>query len=206
MDVVGAGVSGYGTRHQRLWFEELAPALQPDEVVLQFFVGNDFEDSTTPPPRIVCGWIHPPGDPVSLLREGREVVCRSHAVAWSALLDAEVTMLRDSLGRVVEELQGTAAVGSSCASLVRAAVHYPGTDRVVEITPDALGRTTGVQNITHLDISQDLWTPGGECCECCVGCTGAASLTTDRRCRDAPKLTQDVQEELRKRAVVLCEE
>lgn len=86
VEVIGAGVSGYGTRHQRLWFEELGPLLQPDEVVLQFFVGNDFEDSTAPAPELVCGWPQRPGEPPTLLQRTRAWVCRSRLIAWSTLV------------------------------------------------------------------------------------------------------------------------
>ena len=44
-EVIPAGVSGWGTDQQLLWFRKYGVAYQPDLVVLAFFPGNDFENN-----------------------------------------------------------------------------------------------------------------------------------------------------------------
>lgn len=45
VEVINAGVPGYGTCHERLVLEELLPKLQPDLVLLCFYAGNDLVDN-----------------------------------------------------------------------------------------------------------------------------------------------------------------
>jgi len=40
--VINAGVPGYGTLQETLWFERLVDVVKPDPVLLGFFLGNDF--------------------------------------------------------------------------------------------------------------------------------------------------------------------
>ena len=44
-EVIPAGVSGWGTDQQLLWFCKYGVAYQPDLVLLAFFPGNDFENN-----------------------------------------------------------------------------------------------------------------------------------------------------------------
>ncbi len=43
--VINAGVQGYGPVEEALWFEQLAPQIQPDLVLVTVFVGNDAEEA-----------------------------------------------------------------------------------------------------------------------------------------------------------------
>lgn len=45
VEVINAGVPGYGTCHERLVLEDLLPKLQPDLVLLCFYAGNDLVDN-----------------------------------------------------------------------------------------------------------------------------------------------------------------
>ena len=45
IDVINAGVTGYGTVQEAGWFERIQPHVQADAVLLAFFVGNDFYDN-----------------------------------------------------------------------------------------------------------------------------------------------------------------
>jgi len=45
VDVINAGVTGYGTVQQTGWFERIQPRVRADAVLLAFFVGNDFYDN-----------------------------------------------------------------------------------------------------------------------------------------------------------------
>jgi len=45
VEVVNAGVPGYGTAQELLFYERLAPVVEPDLVVLVFFTGNDLQDN-----------------------------------------------------------------------------------------------------------------------------------------------------------------
>ena len=47
-EVVPAGVSGWGTDQQLLWFRKYGAAYQPDLVLLAFFPGNDFQNNAEP--------------------------------------------------------------------------------------------------------------------------------------------------------------
>ncbi len=44
-EVIPAGVSGWGTDQQLLWYRQQGAAYQPDLVVLAFFPGNDFQNN-----------------------------------------------------------------------------------------------------------------------------------------------------------------
>ena len=43
--VINGGVQGYGPVEEALWFEQLAPQIQPDLVLVTVFVGNDAEEA-----------------------------------------------------------------------------------------------------------------------------------------------------------------
>ncbi len=43
--VINGGVVGYGTKQEQIWFDQIADAIEPDAVILGFFVGNDFVDN-----------------------------------------------------------------------------------------------------------------------------------------------------------------
>lgn len=45
-EVIPAGVSGWGTDQQLLWYRQHGAAYQPDLVVLAFFPGNDFQNNS----------------------------------------------------------------------------------------------------------------------------------------------------------------
>lgn len=45
-EVIPAGVSGWGTDQELLWFRQHGAAYQPDLVLLAFFPGNDFENNS----------------------------------------------------------------------------------------------------------------------------------------------------------------
>ena len=45
-EVIPAGVSGWGTDQQLLWFRKYGVAYQPDLVLLAFYPGNDFENNS----------------------------------------------------------------------------------------------------------------------------------------------------------------
>jgi hypothetical protein len=46
VEVINAGVEGWGTGHEYAFWEYEGRALEPDLVILAFFVGNDIEDNT----------------------------------------------------------------------------------------------------------------------------------------------------------------
>jgi hypothetical protein len=48
LEVLNAGVPGYGTWHQLRAFRELAPTLRPDAALLAVYVGNDLEENLDP--------------------------------------------------------------------------------------------------------------------------------------------------------------
>lgn len=55
-EIVNAGTPGYGTARELAWLETFGSELEPDEVVLCVFVGNDFSDNlTSQSPRVVGG-------------------------------------------------------------------------------------------------------------------------------------------------------
>lgn len=45
-EVINAGVSGYGTAQEYLWFRHYGVQLRPDLIVLAFFVGNDVRNNS----------------------------------------------------------------------------------------------------------------------------------------------------------------
>jgi lysophospholipase L1-like esterase len=47
-EVIPAGVSGWGTDQQLLWYRQQGAAYQPDLVVLALFPGNDFQNNAEP--------------------------------------------------------------------------------------------------------------------------------------------------------------
>jgi len=49
VEVINAGVVGYGTANQRLYFLDEGYKYQPDLVILAFFAGNDISDNINPP-------------------------------------------------------------------------------------------------------------------------------------------------------------
>jgi lysophospholipase L1-like esterase len=46
IEIINAGVEGYGTEQAFLLLQELAPKLQPDAVLCSFYLGNDFTDNS----------------------------------------------------------------------------------------------------------------------------------------------------------------
>ena len=61
--VINGGTVGYGTRRELLWLQTFGALVAPDEVLLAFFVGNDFTDNLNMiSPRIVDGQRMAPGD------------------------------------------------------------------------------------------------------------------------------------------------
>lgn len=54
--VINAGTPGYGTARELAWLESFGPGLEPDELLLCVFVGNDFSDNlSSEPPRVAGG-------------------------------------------------------------------------------------------------------------------------------------------------------
>lgn len=87
MGGANAGVGGYGTFEATLALNELRPELQPSQVVLAFYLGNDLRDNRNherpPPPTSQA--------PVSPLGEGLSALSRRLGQAsytWSALAAA----------------------------------------------------------------------------------------------------------------------
>jgi lysophospholipase L1-like esterase len=62
-EVVNAGVPGYSTVQEVAWLEAYGLTLQPDLVVLLFFLGNDVADNARLPLRVRDGYLVGPGDP-----------------------------------------------------------------------------------------------------------------------------------------------
>lgn len=55
-EFVNAGTPGYGTARELAWLETYGEELQPDELLLCVFMGNDFSDNlSVEPPRVVGG-------------------------------------------------------------------------------------------------------------------------------------------------------
>lgn len=99
--------------------------------------------------------------------------------------DREVSVKRDSLGRVLEEVQNGAVIGSSWASTDRVELDYPGTERIVFMEFDAQGQMTGLTNPTHLDIDLSFLTGPQECC--CCGCDADGDGDDDDGGGDDPR-------------------
>ncbi|MFN8545806.1 MAG: SGNH/GDSL hydrolase family protein [Candidatus Binatia bacterium] len=88
VEVLNAGVPGYSTRDELAWMTAYGAALDPDLVVLAFFVGNDVADNAKSDRRlrVVDGFLSD-GEPVAgLLPIGlRSVLARTshlYALAW----------------------------------------------------------------------------------------------------------------------------
>jgi lysophospholipase L1-like esterase len=56
LTVVNAGVPGYGTRQETLWFERILNQVLPDAVLLGFFV-NDFTDNLDEKLKVIDGYL-----------------------------------------------------------------------------------------------------------------------------------------------------
>ncbi len=100
--VVNAGVPAYGVLQEALLFERLAPQVEPDAVLLGFFLGNDFYDRLEPGAvAVVDGYLVSAPAPGSFTQIGQRLGLtpelkialrtRSHLYtlsmhAWSALL------------------------------------------------------------------------------------------------------------------------
>jgi hypothetical protein len=56
-EVVKAGINAYGTREEGLWLSEYGWALDPELVILEFCMGNDYADNFAPGYRVEDGYL-----------------------------------------------------------------------------------------------------------------------------------------------------
>lgn len=71
-EVVKAGINAYGTREEGLWLAEYGWSLDPEVVLLEFCMGNDFADNLAPGYQVEDGYLvtiraGSPASPASLL-------------------------------------------------------------------------------------------------------------------------------------------
>jgi hypothetical protein len=76
IEVINSGVPGYGTGQEYLLYERLAESVQPDLVILGFFVGNDLADNLCliPNPTRPCFSITPGASVLNLKLPDKEVI------------------------------------------------------------------------------------------------------------------------------------
>jgi lysophospholipase L1-like esterase len=93
--VVNAGVQGYGPVEEALWFEQLAPQVQPDLVLVTVFVGNDAEEAL----RSAAKLVGDDGPPPPSVREDLYTLLR-RIVRRSMVLQIVRLRVNSALGRM----------------------------------------------------------------------------------------------------------
>jgi lysophospholipase L1-like esterase len=93
--VINAGVQGYGPVEEALWFEQLAPQIQPDLVLVTVFVGNDAEEAARSAAKLGGG----EGPSPPSMREGFYTMLR-RIVRRSMVLQIVRLRVNSALGRM----------------------------------------------------------------------------------------------------------
>jgi hypothetical protein len=92
--VINAGVQGYGPVEEQLFFEKMAPALEPDLVLIAIYVGNDAIEAADSAPRLDSGAASMAGAAANDLLEPVRRTARRSMVLQIARLRVQTVLAR----------------------------------------------------------------------------------------------------------------